>query len=311
MINLTPGNRRSGFSRLLLVGALLFLVGGCARPAADPTRFARPADVTVSDTRPRQGQVVEFHLAGFDACGGLLNHRGHQVTFRGTNPPRAWIGFDVEAETGIRRVPVRVDSCRRGQPTTDTVRLDVRAGSFPVQHLTLPDTGKVVLSEANRRRVGRERRRIDRALASGANRRLWRESFVPPLDPLPGGGGFGARRIFNGRPRAPHTGVDYPAPAGTPVRAVNRGRVALADELFFAGRAVYLDHGRGLFSLYFHLSEITVVEGQRVERGQVLGTVGSTGRATGPHLHFAMRLHEARVDPSWFFDRERPATSAP
>jgi murein DD-endopeptidase MepM/ murein hydrolase activator NlpD len=112
------------------------------------------------------------------------------------------------------------------------------------------------------------------------------------------GTGFGARRIINGQARSPHGGIDYSAPRGTPVVAANAGRVALVAEFFFPGRLVVLDHGLGLYTLYFHLDTASVTEGERLERGQTLGSVGATGRATGPHLHFGAQVGAARVDPA-------------
>src|SRR5439155_829519 len=100
----------------------------------------------------------------------------------------------------------------------------------------------------------------------------------------------GVQRIINGKPRAAHSGADYSAPRGTPVVAANAGRVALVGDYFFPGRLVALDHGLGLYTLYFHLDSVAVAEGDRVDRGQTLGTVGATGRATGPHLHFGAQL---------------------
>jgi murein DD-endopeptidase MepM/ murein hydrolase activator NlpD len=110
------------------------------------------------------------------------------------------------------------------------------------------------------------------------------------------GQGFGARRIINGKPRMPHSGVDFGAERGTPVVASNRGRVALVGDFFFAGRLVVLDHGLGLYTLYFHLDRADVPEGAIVERGEQVGVVGATGRATGPHLHWAAQLGASRID---------------
>jgi len=111
------------------------------------------------------------------------------------------------------------------------------------------------------------------------------------------GHGFGAQRIINGQPRRPHSGLDYSAGRGTPVVAANRGRVALVGDFFFPGRLVALDHGHGLYTLYMHLDRVDVAEAAMVERGEALGAVGATGRATGPHLHFAAQVGRARVDP--------------
>jgi murein DD-endopeptidase MepM/ murein hydrolase activator NlpD len=111
------------------------------------------------------------------------------------------------------------------------------------------------------------------------------------------GRNFGHRRVFNGQPRAPHSGADLRATTGTPIYAANRGRIVLAKELFFSGNAVYVDHGHGLYTTYLHLSKIDVAVGQMVERGQQLGLAGATGRVTGAHLHWGVRLVDARVDP--------------
>ncbi|HJT17882.1 MAG TPA: M23 family metallopeptidase, partial [Thermoanaerobaculia bacterium] len=121
----------------------------------------------------------------------------------------------------------------------------------------------------------------------------------PFIDPIAGvkGTNFGVRRIFNGEPRAPHSGADLHAAAGTPVHATNRGRVVLAKNLFFTGNTVLLDHGFGIYSLYAHLSRIDVHAGETVNRGEVVGLVGATGRVTAPHLHWGMRVQGARVDP--------------
>jgi murein DD-endopeptidase MepM/ murein hydrolase activator NlpD len=118
--------------------------------------------------------------------------------------------------------------------------------------------------------------------------------------PVEGGratGGFGLRRVINGQRRSPHAGYDWAAPRGTPVVAANAGRVALVAEHFFSGRLVVLDHGLGLFTHYYHLDETRVTAGAPVTRGQPIGTVGATGRATGPHLHLGVTLGGARVDP--------------
>ncbi len=111
------------------------------------------------------------------------------------------------------------------------------------------------------------------------------------------GRNFGHRRVFNGQPRAPHSGADLRATTGTPIYAANRGRVVLAKDLFFSGNAVFIDHGYGLFTTYLHLSQIDVAVGEMVEQGQQLGLAGATGRVTGAHLHWGVRLVDARVDP--------------
>ncbi len=178
-------------------------------------------------------------------------------------------------------------------------RLRIGLGEYPysVQRLTIKDQSRVDLSPENLARVQRENALIAKLWGRQGGSRFTLP-LGPPLEKLPAGGRFGAKRIINGEPRSPHTGADYAVPQGTPVLAVDDAVVALTGEFFFSGNAVFLDHGNGLISMYFHLHEVFVEQGEEVSRGRLIGTVGSTGRSTGPHLHFGIRWQGARVDPS-------------
>ncbi len=125
---------------------------------------------------------------------------------------------------------------------------------------------------------------------------LWNSEFIEPVKGRISGR-FGSRRIINGKPKRPHSGEDIAAPTGTTVVAINSGMVRLTIDHFFTGKGVILDHGLGLFSMYFHLSVVDVMQGQIVEKGQPIGKVGATGRATGPHLHWGVRLYGSRINP--------------
>ena len=173
--------------------------------------------------------------------------------------------------------------------------LKVKKADFKTQKLSLP-SAMVDLDAQTLERVDREEKRLKALFQGFRQERLWGGSFVRPV---PGEitTGFGLRRVINGQPRSPHTGVDLRGEEGTPVSACNAGVVALVDQLFFSGKSVILDHGWGLYSMYFHLSETLVGEGERVQTGAILGRVGSTGRSTRPHLHWAIRIKGARVDP--------------
>jgi murein DD-endopeptidase MepM/ murein hydrolase activator NlpD len=156
----------------------------------------------------------------------------------------------------------------------------------------------VDLDPETERRAVAEGERLRALYTTISPDRLWRGRFTRPIGGTEPGTGFGARRIINGQPRSPHSGIDYSAAQGTPVVAANAGRVALVAEYFFPGRLVILDHGLGLYTLYFHLDTVSVSEGEVVGRGHLIGTVGATGRATGPHLHFGVQVGASRVDPA-------------
>jgi murein DD-endopeptidase MepM/ murein hydrolase activator NlpD len=207
----------------------------------------------------------------------------------------ALVGFDMELASG--REPWRVDVREPGRPAR-AVKGSVELGGreFPVQRLTLP-TPMVDLDPETERRAVAEGNTLRTLYRTITPERFWRGAFVRPISGNEPGTGFGSRRVINGQPRSPHSGTDYAAARGTPVVSINDGRVALVAEYFFPGRLVVVDHGLGLYSLYFHLDATRVEAGDRVTRGQPIGTVGSTGRATGPHLHFGVQVGPARIDP--------------
>ncbi|MEK7364285.1 MAG: M23 family metallopeptidase [candidate division NC10 bacterium] len=216
----------------------------------------------------------------------------------------ALAGLDLEARPGMATWRIgAVDA--RDRPLKASGRLQIRARKFPVQRLTLPRE-MVELDAPTLRRVEEESKRLRTLYATITPERLWRGRFTKPVGVPDAGEGFGARRIINGQARAPHAGLDYSADAGTPVVAANTGRVTLVAEYFFPGRLVVLDHGLGLYTLYFHLERADVADGDRVERGQIIGRVGASGRATGPHLHFAAHLRQARIDPALLLQLRLP-----
>lgn len=213
---------------------------------------------------------------------------------------------DLLAEPGTVTVARRVGE--GDSAVWQTAQVRVGDYPYPVQHITLEDDSRVNLSAEDLERAQRERRKVD-ALWDLRTPRRFALPLATPLAEMPEGGRFGSRRVFNGEPRSPHTGADFAAAPGTPVRAVAAGTVKLADEHFFAGKSVFIDHGDGLISMTFHLSEIDVEEGDEVDRRQVIGKVGSTGRSSGPHLHFGVRWRGQRIDPTllWQPVAELPA----
>lgn len=236
---------------------------------------------TVVSVKP--GGVVSWTGRGVDVC--RLGERAWEP-LGGT----CYFPIDLLASPG----PLIIG--RRSSGVEQRLTVTVAEYPYPLQRLTIEDESKVHLSTEAAARVARENQRLE-----GLWLREMRSRFTLPLFPPLGsereGGRFGARRVINGEPRSPHTGVDYSAPAGTPVFAAAAGVVVMVDDLFFSGKSVFVDHGGGLITMYFHLSRTFVEAGSDVARGQRIGLVGATGRATGPHLHFGVRWHGSRVDP--------------
>ena len=185
--------------------------------------------------------------------------------------------------------------------------IEVIPANFGFQKLTLPDD-QVDLDGETLKRVEKEKREILKSMASISEDKLWEEEFVIPVEGKIAKR-FGVRRILNGQPRSPHSGEDFSAPQGTSVRASNTGRVVLVGDYFFSGRSVIIDHGLGFFTMYFHLKDFSVKVGDIARKGTMIGTVGATGRATGPHLHWGVRILGARVNPLSVVDLETTAIS--
>ncbi len=228
-----------------------------------------------------------------------------------TAPPQAWLGeqqvfvtadnnhwyavagLALDTSAGSHELRVRT----RGE--TKLLNFAVDSKRYPEQRITLKDASKVQLAPADEARAEREI-----AVIRGLKRH-WRAA--PDTDPtfrLPAegrlAGRFGMRRFFNGEPRAAHAGLDVAVGRGTPIKASAHGQILAIDDYFFNGKTVFVDHGNGLITMYCHLERIDVQAGDTVAKGQRLGLSGSTGRATGPHLHWSVVLNGAMVDPELF-----------
>ena len=232
-------------------------------------------------------------------------------TLPDANKPQAWLGDQAVLVTAehnhwyaVVGLPLGMKpgshelSVRTGEKTK-MKSFVVKAKKYPEQHITLKDTGKVELSAEDEARAVREIATIKQL------KRHWRDAQDTDLDfiiPAQGrlSGNFGLRRFFNGKPRSPHAGMDVAVARGTPVKASAQGEVLAVDDYFFNGKTIFLDHGNGLITMYCHLDQSDVHTGETVNKGQLLGLSGQTGRATGPHLHWSVVLNGAMVDPELF-----------
>jgi len=244
-----------------------------------------------------QGQALQIEYPDEPGLESIaIEWSGRNVPF--VQAGEAWftvLGVDLDTESGSYPVEVSFNYMG-GRRRLGTETIEVQGKSFPTTELTVAP-GFVQLTPENQERAARESREIDAVYATLTPGAHWSEPFQVPIPGATGGRNFGHRRVFNGEPRAPHSGADLSAATGTPIHASNRGRVVLAKDFFFNGNAVFIDHGLGVYTMYLHLSEILVDVGDFVDRGQVVGLAGATGRVTGPHLHWGARILDARVDP--------------
>lgn len=218
----------------------------------------------------------------------------------------ALVGIDLDIPSGSQTMSIVVASADGTVTTTRT--LDVLPRKFPTRRLTVEPRYVEPPPEVTNRIV-EEARVLNAIWERRSPLRLWQGGFAPPV-PDPANSAFGSRSVFNGQPRNPHGGADFASPSGRIVRAPNAGRVVLARDLYFTGRTVVVDHGLGLVSLFAHLSSSDVVDGMLVRTGEPLGRVGATGRVTGPHLHWTVRLAGTRVDPLSLMDVTNMTTAA-
>ena len=214
----------------------------------------------------------------------------------------AVVGIALAAPAGEASVIVQ----REGKPE-QRVRYRIGSHTYPQQRLTVAP-GQVTLSDEDLARHERERVHQAQVIATLSQPLPERLTMEPPVGG-PRSSSFGLRRIFNGQPRRPHSGMDVAAPAGTRVAAPAAGRVIDTGDYFFNGLTVWLDHGGGWLSMMCHLSEISARVGDMVRAGEVVGAVGATGRATGPHLHWSVSLNRVMVDPALLLEStdSRPA----
>ena len=236
----------------------------------------------------RPGGIAVIDVGSAEEPRPAIEYRGKPVLqFIEGGRRKAAVGLPLDLQPGT--TPVTVN----GAPT----EVAVAPYSYREQRLTVTNQSYVTPDPDQLARIARERRIIDAAIGQYRDTDLDGIALQPPVAG-PRSSSFGLRRFFNDQPRSPHKGMDIAAEEGTPIRAPRDGIVTATGDYFFNGNTVILDHGQGLVTLYCHLSEISVAEGDAVETGDSLGAVGKTGRVTGPHLHFGVYLNATAVDPA-------------
>lgn len=306
-------------SALSLVIPILWLVSVlCAAPASGQTSHGKPAAAKAARstatpviqqcgngamlklTAPgtAQGGLLELSVSGETPIDELKGDwTGSSLPFwtDDKNVRHALLGVDLERAPGKYDLNIS-GRLGNGNSLTCAATVDVSSGKFAIESLKVAP-GFVELSPEDRARADKESQRVHEIFARTTPERLWTGKFRMPLTGNRSGHNFGKRRVLNGKSGSPHTGLDIPAPAGTPIHASQAGRVVLAENLFFSGNTVIVDHGLGVYTFYGHMKAMNVAEDDEVKTGAILGLVGATGRATGPHLHWSLVVDGARVNP--------------
>jgi len=217
--------------------------------------------------------------------------------FYSDSKPTLWnglIGIDLDIPADLYQLKFHGVTLN-GSPFDQKHNLQIIGKKFPTRRITVKKK-YVDPPPKTLKRIRQESKKIKKIFTTINPEKIWQGPFIPPVSGTTTSG-FGRRSIINGQIRSPHSGTDFRASKGTPVKAPNTGQVILVSNLYFSGNTVILDHGQGLYSYFAHLSRFSTKEGEKVKLGQIIGYVGATGRVTGPHLHWTVRLNQSRVDP--------------
>ena len=280
--------------------ALLFMAGNLSAATAHST--AAHWTVVIRPARLVNGMPVLFRVTTPKPVHALSgNWLGHEIAFSFDASHKSWFalaGASLETRPGAYPIQLHGETIA-GQSAGPTIsfekKIRVERQRYPRVQLKVP--GRYTApSPEDLRQIEQDKETKEDAFKTLSPGREWKGSFAPPVNAAISDV-FGVQRVFNGSVQSTHQGLDFRAPSGTPVAAVNSGRVILARPLFFEGNCVVIDHGQGLLTLYLHLSKFSVKEGDDVDKGQPIGLSGGTGRATGPHLHLAVRWQGVYLNP--------------
>jgi hypothetical protein len=263
-----------------------------ASMAVAATAAGQPLSISVRSRAVQQGDILLVTVDGAaNASAMTVSAFGREwPAYRTEGTWRALVGIDLDQHPGPSRIDVTTSAGQRA-----TRPMTILRRQFTRRVLTVaPEYVNPPQEELER--ISRESGFLSGLYAHSAPDPQFLGGFERPVPGQPNSS-FGSRSVFNGEARSPHAGTDFLSGSGTPIRAPAGGRIVAARDLFFTGNTVVIDHGLGVVSLLAHMSRIDVLEGQTVRAGDIVGLVGATGRVTGPHLHWALRIGAARVDP--------------
>jgi hypothetical protein len=294
---------------ILLVYVLFSAFSLCAfeAPAMKPKGKGADFSVRWQPARPVNGSPVVFRVTSPEPLKSLSGKwLGHEVFFSADSHGKVWCGIagaSLETRPGNYLLELK-GSTTTGKDLSFQKRIVVGKGKYHSIAASVPKQYTEPSAE-QLHKIDQDKALKEQAFSRVTPEREWEGDFHPPAKAQISDV-FGTSRTFNGRVQSVHQGLDYAVPEGTPVAALNSGTVLLAQPLFFEGGCVVLDHGEGLLTLYMHLSKIEVKEGDRISRGQKIGLSGGTGRATGPHLHVAVRWQGVYLNPATLLSLQLP-----
>jgi len=293
----------------MLLVAVSLAISPCASEVSAAKSQVKAADLMVhwQPTAPVNGSPIIVRVTSPQRLSSLSGKwLGHEISFSSDAHGKVWYGFaGASLETRPGKYPLELNGVTSaGKQISLQKGIAIGKGHY---HSIVANVPKQY-TEPNAeqlRKISEEKTLKEHAFARVTPEQEWAGSFRPPVKAQISDV-FGTSRTFNGKVQSVHQGLDYAVPEGTSVAAVNSGTVLLAQPLFFEGNCVVLDHGQGLLTLYMHLSKIEVKEGDRVTSGQKIGVSGGTGRATGPHLHVAVRWQGVYLNPSTLLSLKLP-----
>ncbi len=300
----SPRSSVATYRRSILLLAAMVLVACClpagaTGPATPKSGVTKAWSILWQPARLVNGAPVVFQVAPPARLTGLTaKWLEHEVFFAYDAGSKTWFGIagiGLETHPGIYALELQ-GTTSRGKEISFSRKITIRSAKYPSIAVTVAKR-YTEPSPEQLDRIKQDKTVKQDVFSHTDPEREWSGKFRVPVD-APVSDVFGTRRVFNGKVQSMHQGLDYAVPSGTPVAALNAGTVLLASPLYFEGNCVVLDHGQGLLTLYLHLSEIRVKQGEQVKRGQEIGLSGGSGRATGPHLHLAVRWQGVYLNPA-------------
>ena len=292
---------------VLSIVVILSALGSSAPRGFAQSPIEGPPIVLLSSDTVSNGNVLLLQITGCSpntSAGDIRIEYGEKLypvyrhPTKGDGAYFTLVGISYRTKPGPHKLTLNYFDSNGGR--NRRIDFKVVAGKYKKDVLKV-DSRRVDPNQKDRERASRERQEVKHIYAGSSHERFWEGPFQLPVENEISSR-FGNRRVFNGKLKSYHNGLDFRSPKGTPVYASNSGIVKVAKNLFYSGNAVVIDHGTQIFTIYAHLSKIKIWAGQRIRKGQLIGLSGATGRVSGPHLHWGVKINGIAVDPLHFVE---------